>query len=84
VLEAMAARLPVVASDVSGLAELVKDAGLLFPQGDARAAAAALLRLEEPEERRKAIQRGLERAQQYSLQHSAEQYAKWYHSQLQE
>ena len=84
VLEAMASRLPVVASNVSGLAELVKDAGLFFPQGDARAAAAALLRLEEPEERRKAIQRGLERAQQYSLQHSAEKYAQWYHSQLQE
>jgi glycosyltransferase involved in cell wall biosynthesis len=34
-LEAMAARKPVVASDVPGLAEVVGDAGLLFTPGDA-------------------------------------------------
>jgi glycosyltransferase involved in cell wall biosynthesis len=49
VLEAMAAELPVVASDVGGLAELVVDGetGILVPPGDAPALAAALGRLIE-------------------------------------
>ncbi len=33
-VEAMASGLPVIASDVPGLAEVVKDGGLLFPKGD--------------------------------------------------
>lgn len=47
VLEAMAAGLPVVASDVGGVAELVADGetGLLVPAGDAAALAGALARL---------------------------------------
>ena len=36
--EAMAAGLPVVASDVPGLAQIVKGAGILFPAGDDKAA----------------------------------------------
>jgi glycosyltransferase involved in cell wall biosynthesis len=47
ILEAMAAGLPVVASDVGGVGELVDDGvtGLLVPAGDAAALAAALDRL---------------------------------------
>jgi len=47
VLEAMAAELPVVASAVGGLAELVEDGatGLLVPAGDERALTEALRRL---------------------------------------
>lgn len=44
-LEAMAASLPVVASEVDGLGALVGGAGLLFPPGDNRACAAAILKV---------------------------------------
>jgi glycosyltransferase involved in cell wall biosynthesis len=55
VLEAMAAELPVVASAVGGLGELVVDGetGILVPPGDARALAAALGRLIKDRELRR-------------------------------
>jgi glycosyltransferase involved in cell wall biosynthesis len=57
VLEAMAAELPVVASGVGGLAELVVDGetGILVPPGDAAALAAALGRLVEDRELRRTL-----------------------------
>jgi glycosyltransferase involved in cell wall biosynthesis len=47
VLEAMAMRVPVVASDVGGIPEAVQDAinGLLVPSGDADALAESLSRM---------------------------------------
>jgi glycosyltransferase involved in cell wall biosynthesis len=44
-MEAMAARLPIVATNVGGNPELVSDNGLLIPPGDARALAEALTTL---------------------------------------
>jgi glycosyltransferase involved in cell wall biosynthesis len=44
-MEAMAARLPVVATDVGGNPELIRDNGFLVPFGDAPALADALARL---------------------------------------
>jgi glycosyltransferase involved in cell wall biosynthesis len=57
VLEAMAAELPVVASGVGGLAELVVDgeSGILVPPDDTPALAAALRRLVEDRELRRRL-----------------------------
>jgi glycosyltransferase involved in cell wall biosynthesis len=52
VLEAMAAGLPVVASDVGAVGELLGGSGELVAPGDAEGLAAALRRLADPERRR--------------------------------
>jgi glycosyltransferase involved in cell wall biosynthesis len=58
--EAFAAGLPVVATDVGGVAEAVGDAALLIPAGDADAAARALARISsDPELRERLVERGL-------------------------
>lgn len=52
VLEGMAAGLPVVASDVGAISEMVGDTGEVVPPGDTDALTAALRRLRDPERRR--------------------------------
>lgn len=74
VLEAMASGLPVAASDTSGLSGLVEGSGLLFPQGDARKAAHALLQFEDPETRAQAISSAYKKIQRYTLAGTAEIY----------
>jgi len=62
-LEALASRLPLVATRVGGVADLVQDCGLLVPPQDARAAADALERLvSDPDLRAGLVNRGTERA----------------------
>ena len=66
--EAMAAGIPVVASDIPAYRRLVAEpgAGLLFPLGDAAAAAEAVSRLaEDPELRSSMGQRGREAVRRY-------------------
>lgn len=53
VLEAMAAGLPVVASEVGAIPELLGEGGETVPPGDAEALGAALRRLGDPERRRR-------------------------------
>jgi glycosyltransferase involved in cell wall biosynthesis len=68
-LEAMACGTPVIASDVGGLAHLVRDGktGLHVPNGDPAALAGAIARLvEDPELRERLGQQAHQYAQQYS------------------
>lgn len=74
-LEAMAAGLPVAAADAPGLGALVEGCGLLFPPGDERAGAEQILRLEDRLVRETAVERGRERAREFSIRRAAEAYA---------
>ena len=66
--EAFAAGLPVVATDVGGVAEAVGDAALLIPPGDADAAARALNQIGCDKELREGlIQRGLDVVREHTL-----------------
>jgi L-malate glycosyltransferase len=62
-VEAMACRVPVVGSDSGAIPEVIGDAGLIFPEGDAQALAAQLRRLiESPALCAELADRGRERA----------------------
>jgi glycosyltransferase involved in cell wall biosynthesis len=86
VLEAMAAELPVAASAVGGLAELVDDGGtgILVPAGDEVALAEALRRLvADPELRRKLGAAGRARAEaEFDLAEFRRAHLELYHRQL--
>jgi glycosyltransferase involved in cell wall biosynthesis len=72
-LEAMACGTPVVASRATSLPELVGEAGLLCPPGDADAFAAALGRVLTDEVLRLRLrERGLERAHEFTWERTAQ------------
>jgi glycosyltransferase involved in cell wall biosynthesis len=65
--EAYAAGLPVIATDVGGVAEIAGDASLLIPPGDGGAAATAVQSVaDDPVMRERLVRRGLEIAQRQS------------------
>jgi phosphatidylinositol alpha-mannosyltransferase len=75
-LEAMAAGLPIVASDIEGYAQVLTDQaeGLLVPPRDERAVADAVCRLlQDPNLRRTMGEQGQVTAQQYAWERVAEQ-----------
>lgn len=68
-VESMAAGVPLLASRVSGLSEVVGDAGILFEPGNPEALAGAILELEQHDATRKAmVARGLERAETFRME----------------
>lgn len=72
VIEAMAAGLPVVASDLPAIREVAGDAALLIPPGDVDALAAALSRLVEDEQLGSRLRRvGPERASAFTWERTA-------------
>lgn len=81
-LEAMSLGLPILASDVGGLAEVLRheQTGLLAPPGDAAAFAAALVRLgkETSLRRRLGDNAAAEQRQRYTLQAMGEGYLEAY------
>lgn len=83
VVEAMASGVPVVVSDSGALPEVVGDAGIVVPQGDALALAAVLENLRDsPDLRRDLRVRGLARAKDFSWPHIARRQAALYRSVL--
>ena len=84
-LEAMAAGVPVVASDLPGLAEVVGQAGILVPPRDSEAMANALKQvLGSAELRQKLSSAGRQRAQEFSIQKTTQQFIELYGRVLQE
>jgi glycosyltransferase involved in cell wall biosynthesis len=82
--EAMAAGLPVVVSDVPGLAQVVAGAGVLFPPGDDKTLAQHLNALiKSPQKRRQMGLAGLQRARQFSVENTVDCCIRMYESVLQ-
>ncbi|WP_277542847.1 glycosyltransferase [Haloarcula laminariae] len=80
-LEAMAAGLPVVATDIPGISEVVVDGGTgrLYEPGDIEALLAALARLRDPSLRREYGTAGRERAREtFSVERMAASYGELY------
>jgi len=72
VLEAMACGTPVVCSQITALAEVVQDAGLLVDPYDPAAISAGIRRVVEDESLRAGLrQRGLDRAREYTWDRAA-------------
>ena len=82
VLEALAARKPVIAARTGGIPEIINDdqSGLLVPSGDADALAAALVRvIEQPELRASLAEGGRRRVETaFSIEGTARQYEQLY------
>lgn len=81
IVEAMAAKKPVIASNVPGMDNVVKGAGLLFETGDVAQLARHLLKLGSDENYYAKISTlCFERVQQYSLEAMVDQYITQYHN----
>lgn len=65
--EAMACKIPTLASNVIGLAEVVHNGGILFGKGDSQELAEKILSLEDKNYCREVIQRGYDKSKQYSI-----------------
>lgn len=77
-VEGMAAGKPVIASDVPGLAEVVKGAGLLCPVDDSKKLAEIILSLEDKNFYQEVKEKCLVRSKKFTIENSAEEYLKLY------
>lgn len=84
VLEAMACGLPVVATEVSSIPEVIGEAGVLVPPTDEDALAQAILSVwRDSDLRRRLSEQGRERALTFTWQRTAQETAWIYHQVLQ-
>jgi len=82
-LEAMAAGIPVVASNVPGLASVVSGAGVLFPVGNERRLASEINSiLQSPERHMQLSASGLRRSEEFTIERTAAEYEAVYDSVL--
>ena len=73
IVEAMACRVPVIGSTCGAIPEVIGDAGLIFPEGNAAALASALRRVLSDQDLRERLGlAGLARVEQYSWEQVAE------------
>ena len=80
-IEGMSVGRPFIASDVDGLHEVVKDAGILFPDGDSEALANVILRLEnDPKEYKRVAELCYSRAKDFDISGMTDGYLKIYNS----
>lgn len=77
-IEGMAVDRPFIASDVDGLHEITKNAGILFPHGDAKALANIILRLKEEPYYRQIADRCQQRASKYDIRKTVTAYLEIY------
>ena len=78
-VELMAGGLPVIASDIEGLRQVVEDAGVVVPQGDAQALADEVMRLMGDKGcYQETAERCRRRAQNYSIENTALAYLEVY------
>lgn len=80
-MEGMASGKPFVASDVPGLHDVVKNAGILFPQGDEKALSTAILKLlDDKQYYEMTVQKCLHRAEEYDIIKMVDKHIQLYHS----
>lgn len=77
-VEAMASHKPIIASDVPGLAEVVRGAGYLCSKDNPKELAEAVLKLENKDNYKKVADNCLERSKKFTIKNSAEEYLKLY------